>query len=88
MKRLILLLLVAQPLLATYSHMNAGDLAVERKDNEGALREYSKAAEIAATTPGIASSRIAEMFYGHAVALVSMNRVDDPKLLERIRGAR
>src|SRR3954469_1694309 len=24
-----------------YNHMNAGDLAVEHKDNEGALREYS-----------------------------------------------
>ncbi|HEY6122495.1 MAG TPA: DUF1028 domain-containing protein, partial [Pyrinomonadaceae bacterium] len=26
-----------------YNHMNAGDLAVEKKDNEGALREYSAA---------------------------------------------
>ena len=26
-----------------YNHMNAGDLAVEKKDNEGALREYGAA---------------------------------------------
>ena len=60
-----------------YNHMNAGDLAVEKKDNEAALREYAAAEKIAATTPGIPQSRHAEMIYWHAVALVNMNRVDD-----------
>jgi uncharacterized Ntn-hydrolase superfamily protein len=60
-----------------YNHMNAGDLAVEHKDNEAALREYSAAAAIASTTAGIAPSRIAEMTYWHAVALVNMKRVDE-----------
>jgi uncharacterized Ntn-hydrolase superfamily protein len=60
-----------------YNHMNAGDLAVEHKDNEGALREYSAAERIAATTPGIPPSRHAEMIYWHAVALVNMNRTDE-----------
>ena len=60
-----------------YNHMNAGDLAVEHKDNEAALREYSAAAAIAGTTAGIAQSRTAEMIYWHAVALVNMNRVDE-----------
>jgi uncharacterized Ntn-hydrolase superfamily protein len=60
-----------------YNHMNAGDLAVEHKDNEGALREYSAAERIASTTPGIPQSRHAEMIYWHAVALVNMNRVDE-----------
>jgi uncharacterized Ntn-hydrolase superfamily protein len=52
-----------------YNHMNAGDLAVERKDNQAALREYSAAAALA---PGNV-----EMVYWHAVALVNMGRVDD-----------
>ncbi|PYR80606.1 MAG: Zn-dependent protease [Acidobacteria bacterium] len=52
-----------------YNHMNAGDLAVERKDNQGALREYSAAAALA---PGST-----EMVYWHAVALVNMGRVDE-----------
>ncbi len=60
-----------------YNHMNAGDLAVEKKDNEAALREYSAAEQIAATTPGIPRSRYAEMIYWHAVALVNMNRIDE-----------
>jgi hypothetical protein len=60
-----------------YNHMNAGDLAVEHKDNEAALREYSTAEQIAATTPGIPPSRYAEMIYWHAAALVNMNRVDE-----------
>jgi predicted Zn-dependent protease len=49
--------------------MNQGDLAVEVKDNERALREYSAAARL---VPGNA-----EMVYWHAVALVSMGRVDE-----------
>jgi uncharacterized Ntn-hydrolase superfamily protein len=52
-----------------YNHMNAGDLAVEKKDNEGALREYSAAERL---VPGNA-----EMIYWHAVALVNMGRVDE-----------
>ena len=60
-----------------YNHMNAGDLAVEHKDNEGALREYAAAEEIASSTPGVPQSRLAEMIYWHAVALVNMKRVDE-----------
>jgi uncharacterized Ntn-hydrolase superfamily protein len=60
-----------------YNHMNAGDLAVELKDNEGALREYSAAEEIATKTAGVPQSRYAEMIYWHAVALVNMARVDE-----------
>jgi uncharacterized Ntn-hydrolase superfamily protein len=60
-----------------YNHMNVGDLAVEKKDNEAALREYSEAARIAGATPGISQSRLAEMRYWHAVALVNMGRVDE-----------
>lgn len=60
-----------------YNHMNAGDLAVENKDNEGALREYSAAEEIARTTSGISPSRVAEMTFWHAVALVNMKRVEE-----------
>ncbi len=60
-----------------YNHMNAGDLAVEQKDNAAALREYSSAEQIAASTPGVPQSRFAEMIFWHAVALVNMNRVDE-----------
>jgi uncharacterized Ntn-hydrolase superfamily protein len=60
-----------------YNHMNAGDLAVEHKDNEGALREYSAAEKIASTTPGIPQSRHAEMIYWHAVALANMQRLEE-----------
>ncbi len=60
-----------------YNHMNAGDLAVEHNDAEAALREYSAAERIAASTPGIATSRHAEMIYWHAVALVNMKRVEE-----------
>ena len=52
-----------------YNHMNAGDLAVEKKDNAGALREYSAAEQL---VPGNA-----EMIFWHAVALVNMGRVDE-----------
>ena len=52
-----------------YNHMNAGDLAVEKKDHEGALREYSAAQRL---VPGSA-----EMIFWNAVALVNMGRVDD-----------
>jgi uncharacterized Ntn-hydrolase superfamily protein len=52
-----------------YNHMNAGDLAVEKNDNEGALREYSAAEKLVPDN--------AEMIYWHAVALVNMKRVDE-----------
>jgi uncharacterized Ntn-hydrolase superfamily protein len=58
-----------------YNHMNAGDLAVERKDNEAALREYSAAERLA---PGNL-----EMTYWHAVALVNMKRVEEALSLFR-----
>lgn len=60
-----------------YNHMNAGDLAVEHKDHQSALREYSAAETIASTTPGIPQSRLAEMTYWHAVSLVNMGRSDE-----------
>jgi uncharacterized Ntn-hydrolase superfamily protein len=60
-----------------YNHMNAGDLATEHNDNEGALREYAAAETIASTTPGVPQSRYAEMIYWHAVALVNMKRTDE-----------
>ena len=52
-----------------YNHMNAGDLAVEKKDNEGALREYGSAEKLVPDS--------AEMIYWHAVALVNMGRVEE-----------
>jgi uncharacterized Ntn-hydrolase superfamily protein len=52
-----------------YNHMNAGDLAVEHKDNEAALREYSAAGRLVPDN--------LEMAYWHAVALVGMNRTDE-----------
>ena len=52
-----------------YNHMNAGDLAVEKKDNEGALREYGAAEKLVPNN--------AEMMYWHAVALVNMGRVEE-----------
>ena len=60
-----------------YNHMNAGDAAVEHQDNEGALREYAAAEEIAAKTEGVLPSRLAEMMYWHAVALATMGRVEE-----------
>ena len=52
-----------------YNHMNEGDLAVEKNDNEKALREYGAAARLAPDN--------LEMVYWHAVALVNMKRVDE-----------
>lgn len=52
-----------------YNHMNAGDLAVERKDHEAALREYSAASKLAQANM--------EIVYWNAVALVNMGRLDD-----------
>ena len=52
-----------------YNHMNAGDLALEHKDNDRALSEYRAAARL---VPGNA-----EMVYWHAVALVNMGRPEE-----------
>lgn len=52
-----------------YNLMNEGDLAVERKDPEGALRAYAAAEALVPDN--------AEMAYWHAVALVNMKRVDE-----------
>ncbi len=51
-----------------YEHMNAGDLAVEHGDNEGALKEYGAAEELFPDN--------LEMKFWHAVALVNMGRVE------------
>ncbi len=67
-------LLVA--LQRAYNHMNAGDLATEHGDKEGALREYGAAEKIASGTPGILPSRLNEMRYWHAVALTNMGRLE------------
>lgn len=56
-------------LARAYNHMNAGDLAVEKGDHEGALIEYGAAEAMAPDN--------AEMIYWHAVALVNMGRVDE-----------
>lgn len=60
-----------------YNHMNAGDLAVEHKDHQAALREYAAAEQLAEKTPGIPQSRLAEMIYWHAVSLVNMDRLGE-----------
>jgi uncharacterized Ntn-hydrolase superfamily protein len=52
-----------------YNLMNAGDLAVEKKDDAGALKAYSGAEALFPDN--------AEMAYWHAVALVNMGRVDE-----------
>jgi uncharacterized Ntn-hydrolase superfamily protein len=52
-----------------YHHMNAGDVAMEKKDNDAALREYGAAAKLAPDN--------LEMVFWHAVALVNMGRVED-----------
>lgn len=52
-----------------YSHMNAGDHAIETGDEEGALREYGSAMDI---MPGNL-----EMKYWTAVSLVNLNKVDE-----------
>jgi uncharacterized Ntn-hydrolase superfamily protein len=56
-------------LQTAYNLMDAGDLAVEKKDNAGALKAYA-AAEVLVPDN-------AEMVFWHAVALVSMKRVDE-----------
>ena len=52
-----------------YEHMNAGDLAVERKDLAGALREYSAAESL--------NPENLEMKYWHAISLVNSGHLDE-----------
>jgi len=52
-----------------YEHMNAGDLAVEHGDVDGALREYSAAEAMFPDN--------LEMKFWHAVALVNVGKVKD-----------
>lgn len=52
-----------------FQHMNAGDLAMEKKDNEAALREYGAAARLVPDN--------LEMVYWHAAALANMGRVEE-----------
>ena len=52
-----------------YQHENAGDLAVEKYDVEGALREYSTAEQMIPDN--------LEMKYWHAVALVNVGRLEE-----------
>lgn len=52
-----------------YNLMNAGDLAVERKDDVAALRAYGAAVALVPDN--------AEMGFWHAVALVNLGRSDD-----------
>jgi uncharacterized Ntn-hydrolase superfamily protein len=66
-----------------YNHMNAGDDALEHHDQAAALREYTAAEQIASSTPDLPQSRLAEMTFWHAVALVNMKRVDEALLLFR-----
>lgn len=51
-----------------YEHMNAGDLAVEKNDETGALREYRAAMEMFPEN--------LEMKYWTAVSLANMNRLE------------
>ncbi|MEO8727691.1 MAG: DUF1028 domain-containing protein [Acidobacteriaceae bacterium] len=54
-----------------YNHMNAGDLATEHHDMEGALREYAAADQL------LPVNENPEPMYWHAIALVNMGRVDE-----------
>jgi len=51
-----------------YEHMNAGDLAIEKGDEQGALREYGAAEEMFPEN--------LEMKYWHAVSLANMGKLD------------
>lgn len=64
-------------LARAYNHMNAGDLASEKNDVEGMLREYGAAEKTASSAQGIPQSRLNEMMYWHAVALVNAKRIDE-----------
>lgn len=56
-------------LARAYNHMNAGDLASEKNDTAGMLREYGAAEQLVPDN--------LEMMYWHAVALVNVGRVDE-----------
>lgn len=60
-----------------YNHMNAGDYAIEKNDFASALREYGTAEKLIDGVSGIEPSRLAEMIFWHAVAMVSMKKVDE-----------
>lgn len=60
-------------LYRAYEHMNNGDIAIEKGDEEGALREY-----------GLACSMFPEnleMKYWYAVSLVNINKLEEAKPL-------
>jgi uncharacterized Ntn-hydrolase superfamily protein len=66
-------------LQTAYNLMNDGDLAVEKKDDAGALKAYAGAEALVPDN--------AEMIYWHAVALVNMKRVDEAlPLFRRVFG--
>ena len=52
-----------------YQHENSGDLAVEKNDVAGALREYGAAEQMMPDN--------LEMKYWHAVALVNVGKLDE-----------
>ena len=52
-----------------YEHMNAGDLALEHNDVEGALKAYGSAEAMFPDN--------LEMKYWHAISLVNIGRIDD-----------
>ena len=60
-----------------YNHMNAGDEATEHHDNDAALREYGMGEEIASKAENVEPSRLSEIRFWHAVALVNMKRVNE-----------
>lgn len=56
-------------LARAYNHMNAGDLASEKNDTEGMLREYGAAEKLVPDN--------LEMIYWHAVALANIGKVEE-----------
>jgi uncharacterized Ntn-hydrolase superfamily protein len=63
-----------------YDHMNAGDLAVEHKDVDGAAREYGMAEALVPDS--------AEMLFWHAIAMAGAGRIDAARpLMARAYGA-
>ncbi len=56
-----------------YNLMNAGDLAIEKKDADGALKAYAAAEKLA--------PEVVEMTYWHAVSLVGIGKVDEALVL-------
>lgn len=60
-------------LYRAYEHMNNGDLALEKGDEEGALREYGAACDMFPEN--------LEMKYWYAVSLVNTNKMEDAKPL-------